>query len=501
MEKYVFGIDLGTSSVKVLAMNQAGKIVSQASEKYALSQPLPGYSEQDPADWVQSTIHCIRQLLTTMAVPGSCIEGVSFSGQMHGLVLLDANNNVLRPAILWNDTRTTPQCQGIERTFGDHFTELTGNRPLEGFTLPKLLWVKEHESEIWQKSRTFLLPKDYLRLQFTGKLCTDYSDATGTVMVDIQQRCWSKEICQTVGIPIKMCPPLVEASDYVGNVTAAFAHLSGLSPATKVFAGGGDNACGALGAAVLEPKTVLSSIGTSGVILKYEGSKCPDYQGKLQLECHTLPKTYYSMGVTLSAGHSLDWFKDNFLPKISYEAMMKQAATRPVGANGLLFTPYIFGERAPYNDAGIRGSFIGVDGMQNQFDFVRSIMEGITFSFRDILKIYETADSEVEKVIAIGGGAKSAFWLQIQADIFNKPVLTLTNEQGPGFGACMLAAVGVGWFKNLHDCATVLVDFGQQYSPIRQNVERYQRLYEIYHAVYGQTQELSHKLLAFRQGE
>lgn len=501
MEKYVLGIDLGTSSVKVLAMNRAGKVVSQASEKYSLSQPLPGYSEQDPADWVQSTIHCLRQLLTTMGVPGSCIEGVSFSGQMHGLVLLDANNNVLCPAILWNDTRTTLQCQKIEQTFGDHFIELTGNRPLEGFTLPKLLWVKEHQPDIWQKCRTFLLPKDYLRWQFTGKLCTDYSDATGTVMVDIKQRCWSKEICQAVGIPLTMCPSLVESSDYVGNVTPVFAQLSGLSPMTKVFAGGGDNACGALGAAVLEPKTVLSSIGTSGVILKYEGSKCPDYQGRLQMECHTLPKDYYSMGVTLSAGHSLDWFKDNFLPDMSYEAIMESAAARPVGANGLLFTPYLSGERAPYNDAAIRGSFIGLDGMQNKFDFVRSIMEGITFSFRDLLKIYETAGSEVDKVIAIGGGAKSAFWLQMQADIFDKPVLTLTNEQGPGFGACMLAAVGVGWFKNLRDCTTALVDFGQQYNPISQNVEQYKRLYEIYHAVYGQTKELNHELLAFRQGE
>lgn len=501
MEKYVLGIDLGTSSVKVLAMNQVGKVVSQASEKYSLSQPLPGYSEQDPADWVQSTIRCIRKLLTTMKVPGSCFDGVSFSGQMHGLVLLDANNNVLRPAILWNDTRTTQQCQEIERIFGDRFTELTGNRPLEGFTLPKLLWVKEHEPDIWQKCRTFLLPKDYLRLQFTGKLCTDYSDATGTVMIDIRQRCWSKEICQAFGIPLTLCPPLVEASDYVGNVTPEFAKLSGLSSETRVFAGGGDNACGALGAAVTDSNTVLSSIGTSGVLLKYESNHCPDYQGKLQLECHTIPKAYYSMGVTLSAGHSLDWFKDNFLPEMSYKTMMERAATRPVGANGLLFTPYIFGERAPYNDAAIRGSFIGLDGMQNRFDFVRSIMEGITFSFRDILKIYEDAGSGVEKVVAIGGGAKSPFWLQMQADIFNKPVRPLANEQGPGFGACMLAAVGVGWFNNLQECANTLVGFGQQYNPISQNVDQYKRLYEIYHSVYGQTKEMTQELLAFRQGK
>ena len=499
MNEYVIGVDLGTSAVKVSAMNKAGEIVAQQSYDYPLSQPRPGYSEQAPQDWLYATTIAIDRLILRDGIAKEEIQGISFSGQMHGLVLLDENNQVLRPAILWNDTRTTKQCQEIMDKVGDEFIEITGNRPLEGFTLPKLLWVKENEPEIWAKAKTFLLPKDYVRYCMTGKLGMDYSDATGTVLLDIHQGTWSKALCEALDVPLSICTPLVKSVDLTGNVSAGYAMFSGLATTTKVFAGGGDNACGAVGAGILQPNMVMSSIGTSGVVLKYEENANVNYHGQLQFECHAIPDSYYSMGVTLAAGHSLNWFKGTFDSEEDFNQMVAKASERPLGANGLLFTPYVVGERAPYADADIRGSFIGVDSMQNRYDFVRAVMEGITFSFRDILNIYEQNGRDFDTVVAIGGGAKSDFWLQMQADIFNKKVVALTNEQGPGLGAAMIAAVGLGWFVSLQDCAKKFVHFGKEYQPNPANVAKYDQLYDLYHQVYEQTKELSHGLLKFRR--
>lgn len=498
MNEYAIGVDLGTSAVKVSAVDVNGKIIAQESYGYDLQQPRPGYSEQDPRDWLYATTIAIDRLILRDGLKAEEIKGVSFSGQMHGLVLLDKNGAVLRPAILWNDTRTTKQCQEIEDRFGDEFIKITGNRPLEGFTLPKLLWVKENEPEIWAKAKTFLLPKDYVRFVMTGKQAMDYSDATGTVLLNINEGQWSKKLCEAFDIPMSMCPPLIESIAEAGTVTESYSVFSGLETATRVFAGGGDNACGAVGAGILKPNTAMSSIGTSGVILKYEENVDADYHGALQYECHAIPGAYYSMGVTLAAGHSLNWFKKTFLAEEDFSEMVERAAQRPVGANGLLFTPYIVGERTPYADADIRGSFIGVDSMQNKYDFVRSVIEGITFSFRDILNIYDRNHQQIDTVVAIGGGAKSEFWLQLQANIFNKKVITLTNEQGPGLGAAMLAAVGLGWYPSLAACAKKFVHFGKSYEPQPAEVEKYNDLYQIYQQVYGQAKGLTHQLMALR---
>lgn len=327
----------------------------------------------------------------------------------------------------------------------------------------------------------------------------DYSDATGTVLLDIHQGTWSKALCEALDVPLSICPPLVKSVDLTGNVSAGYAMFSGLATTTKVFAGGGDNACGTVGAGILQPNMVMSSIGTSGVVLKYEENANVNYHGQLQFECHAIPDSYYSMGVTLAAGHSLNWFKGTFDSEEDFNQMVAKASERPLGANGLLFTPYVVGERAPYADADIRGSFIGVDSMQNRYDFVRAVMEGITFSFRDILNIYEQNGRDFDTVVAIGGGAKSDFWLQMQADIFNKKVVALTNEQGPGLGAAMIAAVGLGWFASLQDCAKEFVHFGKEYQPNPANVAKYDQLYDLYHQVYDQTKELSHGLLKFRR--
>ena len=499
MKEYVIGVDLGTSAVKVSAMDRDGQIVAQQSYGYPLSQPQPGYSEQNPQDWLYATTIALDRLILRNGLKREELREISFSGQIHGLVLLDENYQVLRPAILWNDTRTSKQCQEIKQRLGDRFIEITGNQPLEGFTLPKLLWVQENEPQIWQRAKHFLLPKDYVRFCMVGKLGMDYSDATGTVLLDIKQEKWSQELCDTFAIPLSMCPPLLKSTDFAGTITPSYATFSGLSEETKVFAGGGDNACGAVGAGILQPNMVMSSIGTSGVVLKYESAADVDYHGQVQYECHAIPNTYYSMGVTLAAGHSLNWFKRSFAPEITFAELVKEASQRPLGGNGLLFTPYLVGERTPYADANVRGSFVGVDSMQTRGDFARAVMEGITFSFKDILQIYKEHGQDFDLVVAIGGGAKSDFWLQMQADIFNKKVVSLVNEQGPGLGAAMIAAVGLGWFDSLQACAKQFVHFGKEYHPKPGNVAKYEQLYRLYRKVYAQTRELSHGLLAFRQ--
>lgn len=499
MNEYVLGVDLGTSAVKVSAMNRDGEIVAQQSYDYPLSQPHPGYSEQNPEEWVSGTTVAIVQLILEDHIKPEEISGISFSGQMHGLVLLDENNQVLRPAILWNDTRTSKQRAEIEDKLGDKFVEITKNQPLEGFTLPKLLWVKENEPNIWAKAKTFVLPKDYVRYRMTGQIAMDYSDATGTVLIDVKAGDWSKAICDAFDIPVSMCPPLMKSIDSAGHVSESYALFSGLDTHTEVFGGAADNAAGAVGAGILSPNMVLSSIGTSGVVLKYEEDPTVDYHGVLQFEYHAIPDSFYSMGVTLAAGYSLNWFKRTFAQDVSFNDMVASAGDSTVGANGLIYTPYIVGERAPYADADVRGSFIGVDGTHQKRDFVRAVLEGIIFSFKDIMDIYDEHDKEFDTVVAIGGGAKSSLWLQIQADIFNKKVVSLTNEQGPGMGAAMIAAVGLGWFKDFQECAEKFVHFGKEYLPNAENAKKYDQLHKIYGQVYNQTKDLSHQLLDYRR--
>ncbi|QLE62880.1 Xylose kinase [Furfurilactobacillus rossiae] len=495
---YVLGIDLGTSAVKVSAVNQEGVIVAQQSFDYPLNQPHPGYSEQNPEDWVSGTTVAIVNLILKDHLKPEDIEGISYSGQMHGLVLLDENHQILRPAILWNDTRAAKQRHEITDVLGDRFETITKNQPLEGFTLPKLLWVKENEPEIYKQIATVLLPKDYVRFRMTGKLAIDYSDATGTVMLDVNEGTWSKEILDSLNIDIDLCPPLINSTDFVGNITSSYASFSGLSTSTKVFGGAADNAAGAIGAGIVDDKQVMVSIGTSGVVLKTE-PKTSNYRGVLQFEDHGITDQYYSMGVTLAAGYSLCWFKRTFLPDHSFDELTSLAAERPIGANGLIFTPYIVGERAPYADADIRGSFIGVDGVQTQGDFIRSVLEGITYSFKDILQIYQNNHRTFSQVVSIGGGAKSSFWLQLQADIFNAPVTSLVNEQGPGLGAAMIAAMGLGWYPDWKTCVAKFVQYGKIYQPQPEHVAQYEQFYAVYHQVYEATASLSHQLLQLRR--
>jgi len=498
--KYVMGVDLGTSAVKVLLVDQQGTVVETVSKPYPLIHEKNGYSEQDPQHWVEQTAAGVKDLLKAFDGNAEDIEGVSFSGQMHGLVLLDQNNEVLRPAILWNDTRTTAECRQIYDVAGqERLLEITKNPALEGFTLPKILWVQKNEPELFAKVKSFVLPKDYLRYKVTGELQMEFSDAAGTLLLDVAKRQWSKEICGLFKLDAAMCPPLVDSHEEVGTVTPEFAEASGLALSTRVFAGGADNACGAIGAGILEEGKTMCSIGTSGVVLSYEAQGDKDFGGKVHYFNHAAPGAFYTMGVTLAAGYSLSWFKEAFAPEASFDELLSEVRNVPVGSNGLVFTPYLVGERTPHADAAIRGSFIGMDGSHRRKDFARAVLEGITFSLNESISIFRESGKTIDTIVSIGGGAQNEDWLQMQADIFNAEIVRLTSEQGPGMGAAMLAAFGCGWFGSLQECADAFLQEDKRFSPVEENVQAYRKLFPIYQEVYEKTRDLNSRLLEFRK--
>ncbi|WP_339311619.1 xylulokinase [Paenibacillus sp. FSL M7-0896] len=497
--KYVIGVDLGTSAVKTVLVDPQGKVAFEHSEAYPLSRPQPNWSEQNPEDWVKGTIASLKRLMEVSGAEPGQIDGISFSGQMHGLVLVDGEGKALRPAILWNDTRTTAECRKIEKKLGSKLIDIARNRALEGFTLPKILWVQEHEPEVLAKAELFLLPKDYVRYHLTGDYAMDYSDAAGTLLLDVGAKQWSAEIAGAFDLPVSLCPRLVESFEQTGTLLPAVAEASGLLPTTKVFAGGADNACGALGAGILGEGRTMCSIGTSGVVLSYESNKDLNLEGKVHFFNHSEKDAFYIMGVTLAAGHSLTWFKETFAADKSFDELLQGVNEIPAGSSGLLFTPYISGERTPHPDASIRGSFIGMDSGHTLSHFTRAVLEGITFSLRESIEIVRESGKEITEVVAIGGGAKNEAWLQMQADIFGATIIKLESEQGPAMGAAMLAAYGAGWFDSLGECAEAFIRPAETYTPNADQAALYDGIFALYQDVYGQTRELNEKLASYRK--
>lgn len=495
---YVIGIDLGTSAVKALLVDKEGRVCGEASESYPLIQERPGYNEQDPELWVSGTIAALRAVVRGAGIDPKAVEGLSFSGQMHGLVLLDEERRVLRNAILWNDTRTTEQCREIEAKLGGRLLDIAKNRALEGFTLPKLLWVKRHEPELFARADVFVLPKDYVRYRLTGSVGCEYSDAAGTLLLDIAGKRWSGEIAAAVGVPISLCAPLVEPHAEVGTLLPDVAREAGLPAAVRVFAGGADNACGAIGAGILSEGETMCSIGTSGVVLSYVGRGDVDYAGKLHFFNHGQADAFYAMGVTLAAGYSLTWFKETFAPDVSFDALLRGLEETGPGASGLLFTPYLVGERTPHADAAIRASFVGMDASHRLAHFTRAVVEGITFSLKESLDILRGAGHDIRSLVSIGGGAKNEHWLQMQADIFDADIHRLESEQGPALGAAMLAACGCGWFATLQQCAERFIKRSKTFRPRAGERDVYERLFPLYRRVYADTRELNEALAAFR---
>ncbi len=369
---------------------------------------------------------------------------------------------------------------------------------MEGFTLPKILWVKSNESHIFEQAAKFVLPKDYLRYRMTGQIHMDYSDAAGTGMLDLNKGEWSSEIASAVGLDESLCPELVHSHKYVSQLNEEFVEETGLSAKTKVFAGGADNACGAIGSGILGEGKTMCSIGTSGVVLSYEDDSTATYDGKAHFFNHGKEEAYYAMGVTLSAGYSLNWFKETFAKELSFEDLLADVDQVPVGSRGLLFTPYLVGERTPHADAQIRGSFIGMDSSHEIKDFARAVMEGITFSLNETIEMFRERGKTIDTIYSIGGGAKNQEWIQIQADIFNANIVRLTSEQGPGMGAALLAGYGLGWYQSLLEGASNLIEVKDEIKPIPENVEKYRRLFDLYKNVYYQTKSINDGLVDFR---
>lgn len=477
--EYVIGLDLGTSSIKGIALNRSGEVVLKSSESYPLYNSREGYSEQEPEDWYNASIKVLENIVRSLKEYD--LRAISISGQMHSLVLLNNENIPIRRSILWNDTRSTKQCQYIMDKFGDKIVKITGNKSLEGFTLPKVLWVKENEPESWDKAQKFCLPKDYLIFRYTGNICTDISDASGTQMLDIRVGKWSKEIANLLNLDLDKYPKIYNSTECVGELNDDLKGKLNVKGSIKIFSAGSDNPCSALGAGIINKNRDLLSIGTSGVYLKYE-EEYKNYHGKLHMFNNILPNSYYSMGVTLSAGDSLTWFRDTFAKDKNFDELLSGISNVKEGANGLLFAPYIVGERTPYTDSKIRGTFIGIDKIHNINHFVRSVIEGITFSLKDCFNIYE--DNNDRDIISVGGGAKSKEWLQIQANVFNKNIISLKNEEGPSLGAAIIAAVSLKWFKSFEEAVKVIVKEKECYYPKEDAVKAYEEVYSNYKRVY-----------------
>ena len=479
---HLLGIDIGTSSTKAVLTDDRGRILATASAPHELLAPKPGWSEQDPGGWWIATTAAIREVLDRAGAVGESVAAVGLSGQMHGSVLLprealdgDASEaKALRPALLWNDQRTSAQCQHIERAVGSRraMVESVGNAALTGFTLPKLLWVRDNEPDVWGRVAAWCLPKDYIRLRLTGQLATDVGDAAGTLLFNPAGRAWSQAAHAAAGIDPTLSPPVVESCAVAGRVTAWAARATGLREGTPVVAGSGDNQCGAVGAGIVEPGLVLATLGTSGVIYAHcdrprldlgdDASTPPTPAGRVHTMCAAdgdaaTPGHWSLTGCMLSAAGSLQWLHDALFPDTPYEQLLAEAEQVPPGAGGLAFLPHLTGERCPHPDPDARGGFIGLTSRHTRAHLTRAVVEGVTLTMRQILDIFADVGVAAQRIRLGGGGAKTPFWRQLQADIYNTPTELPTTEEGPALGAALLAGVGAGaWADIRAACAQAL---------------------------------------------
>ncbi len=480
----VLGIDLGTSGVKILAVNENGKIKATVSASYPLIQPRAGWSEQNPEDWWQGLRKAIGKILDQPAVDAKDVAALSLSGQMHGSVFLDDVGNVIRNPLLWNDTRTHAQCAYITETIGEKkLLELVGNPALEGFTLPKLIWLRDNEPQNYGKVRTLFLPKDYIVYRLTGSRSSEMSDAAGTLLLDVKNRRWSEEVCNLLDIDRAILPPVLESTDVAGTISAEAAEETGLPANVKVIAGGADNACAAVGNGIVEEGIVLTSIGSSGVVLAHTDMMQFDEKGRIHGFNHAVPHKWYLMGVMLSAGLSMSWMKNKLLHS-DYETINKQAAAVAPGSEGLMFLPYLYGERTPHRDPMARGVFFGLSGIHEQKHIMRAVFEGVSFGLKDSLELIKNLGVEPKQIRLTGGGAKSALWRQIIADIFNHPVVTMQADEGPAYGAALLAGVGVGIWSGVRDAVNETADVGQTTEPDAEAAGKYARIYPLFGSLY-----------------
>ncbi|MGA3103364.1 MAG: xylulokinase [Terriglobales bacterium] len=485
------GIDVGTSGTRALVIDDTGTVIASATEDHQpFASPQTGWAEQDPDDWWRACRTAIRRALERGKLSGDGIDCVGFSGQMHGAVLLDEQAQVVRPALIWCDVRTDKQCRDLTAQIGaERVIQLTSNPALTNFTLTKCLWVRENEPGNWKRVRSIMLPKDYVRLQLTGERATDVADASGTLLLDVANRRWSKEMLELTGIDGSLLPTLYESPEICGQISSAGAEATGLRIGTPVVAGAGDQAAGSTGIGVVSPGTVSATIGTSGVVLAATDAPFLDPGGRMHTFCHAIPGRWLVMGVTQAAGLSLRWFRDQFGiqsdGKIeSYDALMSEASKAAAGSDGLLWAPYMMGERTPYLDPTARGMLVGLTASHTRAHVIRAILEGVAFSLRDTFTLFQDIDVPVNTIRLGGGGARSPLWRQIQADIYGQRVEVVEAEEGAAYGAAILAGVGAKAWPSVDSACKSVVRVAGSVSPNAKDAEIMNKSYAAYRRIY-----------------
>jgi len=492
LPQYVLGIDIGTGGTRALIMDENGRILASATEEHEpFGSPKIGWAEQRPEDWWRAAGLAIRKALALGKLHAQQIACVGFSGQMHGAVMLDGSGEVVRPALIWCDVRTEKQCQELSEKVGaEALIRLTCNPALPNFTLTKFLWVRENEPENWKRVRSVMLPKDYVRFRLTGERATDMADASGTLLLDVAHRRWSHEVLQAAGMDESLLPRLFESSEICGKVSPSGAAATGLQPGTPVVAGAGDQAAGAVGMGIVAPGAVSATIGTSGVVFAATDRPALDPKGRLHTFCHAVPGRWHLMGVTQAAGLSLRWFRDRFGAagnedgRDAYERLTAEAAALPPGSDGLLWAPYLMGERTPHLDPNARAALIGLTASHTRGHVVRAILEGVAFSLRDSFTLFAEMGVPVRNIRLGGGGARSPLWRQIQADVYGREVEVLEAEEGAAYGAAILAGVGAGVWSSVDTACSEVVKVAQRVAPQPAVVERMNASYAAYCRIY-----------------
>ena len=492
---YVIGVDCGTSGTKTVLFDEYGKVIASKTIEYPMYQPKNGYAEQDPADWSNAMINTIKAVMTQSGVSKEDVKGVGISGQMHGLVMLDKDGKVLRKSIIWCDQRTANEVEEMNQKLGEKkLIEITANPALTGWTAAKILWVKNNEPEIYEKCAHILLPKDYLRFILTGEFATEVSDASGMQLLDVPYRCWSDEILSALDIDKSLLGKVYESCEVTGEITSEMAELTGLKKGTIVVGGAGDNAAAAVGTGVVEDGKAFTTIGTSGVVFAHTSNISIDPKGRVHTCCAAVPNSWHVMGVTQGAGLSLKWFRDNFcaaeketaslMGVDEYYLMDKEAETVPVGANRLLYLPYLMGERTPHLDPDARGTFFGLSAMHTKKDMLRAVLEGVSYSLRDCVEVFREMNINVSDMMACGGGGTSPLWRSMLADLYNCPVKTVASKEGPALGVALLATVGAGIYSSVPEACKAVIKTDKTQEPIENNVPEYEKYYQLYREIY-----------------
>lgn len=482
---YLLGVDLGTSGVKALLINARGSVVGSASESYPLYTPQPLWAEQDPNDWWRATCRAIRAVLSQSGVAAQQVRGVGLSGQMHGSVFLDERGESIRPALLWCDQRTVAECAWITERVGERTVlQTTLNPVLTGFQAGKIIWLRNHEPEHYARVRQVLLPKDFIRYRLTDESATEVSDASGTALFNVPRRDWAYEMLDLLELPREWFPKVHESPEITGRVSPQAAQATGLAEGTPVVGGAGDQAAGAVGVGVVQTGRASVSIGTSGVVFAHLDAPQVDPQFRTHTFCHAVPGAWHVMGVMLMAGGALQWYRETFAPDTDYDALLQEAERAPASAEGVLFAPYLSGERTPYPDPQARGAFVGLTLAHQRAHCTRAVLEGVAFGLRDSLEILKTMGVPLSELRLTGGGAKSPLWRQILASVFGQLVYTLQAEEGPAYGVALLAGVGTGIWQTVPEACAHTVQLASETEPDPQQSGIYQAVYQRYRRLY-----------------